>query len=443
MAETYDLIIKGGDVWTTGGLAQTDVAVRDGRIAHIGPADAAAADTVIDAAGLTLLPGMIDSQVHFREPGNEHKEDLESGTRSAALGGITAVFEMPNTSPLTTSAEALADKVSRAAGRSWTDHAFFMGAVADNADQLAELERVPGCCGVKMFMGSSTGDLLVPDDETVRRVLSNGTRRMSVHSEDEYRLNERKGERVAGDPSSHPVWRDEETAIRSTKRLLAIARETGRRVHVLHITTAEEVEILAQYKDVATCEVTPQHLTLAAPDCYERLGSKAQMNPPIRDAAHQAGLWRGVAQGVFDVIGSDHAPHTSEEKALPYPESPSGMPGTQTTVPVMLDHVANGRLSLARLVDLLCSGPARIFNIAGKGRIAQGYAADFTLVDLKAQREITADWLAYRCGWSPFEGMNVTGWPVGTIIRGNVVMRDGELADAPVGVPVRFMETLG
>ena len=442
MAETYDLIIKGGDVWTTGGLAQTDVAVRDGKIAHIGPVDKDSAGEVVDAAGLTVLPGMIDSQVHFREPGNEQKEDLESGTRSAALGGITAVFEMPNTNPLTTSAEALADKISRAEGRSWTDHAFFMGASAETADDLAELERVPGCCGVKMFMGSSTGNLLVPDDETVRRVLSNGTRRMSVHSEDEYRLNERKGERVEGDPSSHPVWRDEETAIRSTKRLLAIARETGRRVHVLHITTAEEVVILAQYKDVATCEVTPQHLTLAAPDCYDRLGSYAQMNPPIRGEAHRAGLWRGIEQGIFDVIGSDHAPHTKEEKAQPYPASPSGMPGAQTTVAVMLDHVANGRLSLARLVDLLCSGPQRIFNIAGKGRIARGYDADFTLVDLKAKREITSDWLAYKCGWSPYEGMNITGWPMGTIIRGNVVMRDGELADGPVGVPVRFMETL-
>ncbi len=442
MTETYDLIIRGGDVWATGGLAQTDVAVRDGKIAHVGDMSGADAGTVIDAAGLTVLPGMIDSQVHFREPGNEQKEDLESGTRSAALGGITAVFEMPNTDPLTTSAEALADKISRAAGRSWTDHAFFMGASAENADDLAALERVPGCCGVKMFMGSSTGNLLVPDDETVRRALSNGTRRMSVHSEDEYRLNERKDERVEGDPSSHPVWRDEETAIRSTKRLLKIARETGRRVHVLHITTAEEVEILARYKDVATCEVTPQHLTFAAPDCYERLGSYAQMNPPIRGEAHRAGLWRGIEQGVFDVIGSDHAPHTKEEKAQPYPASPSGMPGAQTTVAVMLDHVANGRLSLARLVDLLCSGPQRIFNIAGKGRIAWGYDADFTLVDLKAKREITADWLAYKCGWSPYEGMNITGWPVGTIIRGNVVMRDGELADGPVGEPVRFVETL-
>ncbi len=442
MAETYDLILSGGTVWTTGGPAETDVAVRDGKIVEIGT-NLGDAGEVIDATGLTILPGVIDTQVHFREPGNEHKEDLESGTRSAALGGVTAVFEMPNTNPLTTTPEAMQDKLDRAKGRTWTDHAFFVGATPDNAEELPELERLPGCCGVKMFMGSSTGNLLVPDDDNVRRVLAHGTRRVAVHSEDEYRLEERKGERVEGDPSSHPVWRDEETALRCTTRLLRLAREAGRRIHVLHITTADEVPLLAQHKDVATCEVTPQHLTLAAPDAYTRLGTKAQMNPPIRDAHHRDGLWYGVAQGIFDVIGSDHAPHTDEEKANAYPASPSGMPGVQTTVPVMLDHVAKGRLSLARFVDLMCSGPQRIFNIAGKGRIAKGYDADFTLVDLKATRTVDADWLGYKCGWSPFEGMALTGWPVGTIIRGNVVMRDGELApDGQVGTPVRFMETL-
>ena len=443
MTETYDLIIKSGTVWTTGGPADVDVAVRGGRIAGIGAFDASTADQVVDAAGLTVLPGVVDTQVHFREPGNEHKEDLESGTRAAALGGVTAVFEMPNTSPSTTTAEALQDKLDRAAGRAWTDHAFFVGASPENAERLGELETLPGCCGVKMFMGSSTGNLLVADDDTVRRVLANGSRRVAVHSEDEPRLLARQGERVEGDPASHPVWRDAETAITCTTRLLKLARETGRRVHVLHVTTADEVALLAAAKDIATCEVTPQHLTLVAPDCYERLGTYAQMNPPIRGQQHNDGLWAGVRDGVFDVVGSDHAPHTADEKAAAYPASPSGMPGVQTQLPLLLDHVNAGRLTLARLVDLVCSGPARIYNIAGKGRIARGFDADFTLVDLKATREITGDWLASKCGWSPFEGMNVTGWPMGTIIRGNVVMREGELADAAVGAPVRFQETLG
>ena len=442
MSETYDLVVKGGAVWTTGGPADVDVGVNDGRIAAIGNIDASAAGQIVDAAGLTVLPGVVDTQVHFREPGNEHKEDLESGTSAAALGGVTAVFEMPNTNPSTTTAEALQDKLDRAKNRAWTDHAFFVGASPENAEQLGELERLLGCCGVKMFMGSSTGTLLVADDDNVRRVLANGTRRVAVHSEDEPRLIERQSERVEGDPATHPVWRDEETAITCTKRLLKLARETGRRVHVLHVTTAEEVAILADAKDIATCEVTPQHLTLMAPDCYERLGTYAQMNPPIRDQRHNDGLWAGVRDGVFDVVGSDHAPHTSEEKAAAYPASPSGMPGVQTQLPLLLDHVNAGRLTLARLVDLVCSGPARIYGIANKGRIALGYDGDFTLVDLKTKREITTDWLASKCGWSPFEGMNVTGWPMATIIRGNVVMRDGELVSAPVGEPVRFQDTL-
>ena len=442
MSETYDLIVKGGTVWTTGGPADVDIAVRDGRISGFGAFDAGAAREVVDAAGLTVLPGVVDTQVHFREPGNEHKENLESGTRAAALGGVTAVFEMPNTDPSTTTPEALQDKLDRAAGRAWTDHAFFVGAAPENADQLGALEALPGCCGVKMFMGSSTGTLLVADDDTVRRVLASGRRRVAVHAEDEPRLIARQGERIEGDPASHPVWRDEETAITATKRLLKLARETGRRVHVLHVTTADEVALLAAAKDIATCEVTPQHLTLVAPDCYQRLGTYAQMNPPIRGQRHNDGLWAGVRDGVFDVVGSDHAPHSADEKAAAYPASPSGMPGVQTQLALLLDHVNAGRLGLARLVDLVCTGPARIYGIAGKGRIARGFDADFTLVDLKAAREITTDWLASKCGWSPFEGMTVTGWPVGTIIRGNVVMRDGELANTPAGQPVRFQETL-
>ncbi len=443
MADTYDLIIRGGTVWTPSGPEQTDIAVRGGRIAAFGSFAEGLAVQELAARGLMVLPGVVDTQVHFREPGLEHKEDLESGTRAAALGGVTAVFEMPNTSPSTTTAAAIADKLARAEGRTWTDHAFFVGAAGDNVDALAELERLPGVCGVKVFMGSSTGSLLVEDDDTLRRVLMSGRRRVAIHAEDEPRLRERKAllDESAG-AAQHPHLRDAETAIRATTRIIRLARETGRRIHVLHITTADEVALLAAHKDLVTCEVTPQHLTLSAPDCYERLGSYAQMNPPIREGVHTTGLWRGVREGVFDVIGSDHAPHTAAEKANAYPASPSGMPGVQTLLPLMLDHVNAGRLTLPRLVDLVCSGPARIYNIAGKGRIALGYDADFTLVDLAARREITKDWLASKCGWSPFDGMTVTGWPMATVVRGAVVMRDGELSGAPSGRPVRFQDTI-
>ncbi|HTO83372.1 MAG TPA: dihydroorotase [Methylomirabilota bacterium] len=442
MADTYDLIIRGGVAATPNGIAPADIAVRDGRIAAIGRVAGTAADN-LDAKGLHILPGVIDTQVHMREPGLEHKEDLGTGTAAAALGGVTAVFEMPNTKPSTLTAADLADKLARAKGRAWCDVAFFVGAAAENAERLGELERLPGCAGVKIFMGSSTGSLLVAEDRDILQALRSGRRRVAVHAEDEARLRQRYAlVRDGADPTMHPVWRDVETAAIATQRLMRLAREAGRRVHVLHVTTAEEMAILATNKDIATVETTPQHLTLVAPDCYERLGTLAQMNPPIRDIRHRDALWQAVGDGVVDCIGSDHAPHTREEKEKPYPQSPSGMPGVQTLLPLLLDHMNAGRLTLERLIDLTSTGPARIYGIAGKGRIAVGYDADLTLVDLGARRTIRAAWIASRCGWTPFDGMTVTGWPAATVVRGHVVMRDDQLVGSPVGQSVRFTETL-
>jgi dihydroorotase len=357
---------------------------------------------------------------------------------------VTAVFEMPNTNPNTTDPDTMADKLARAKERMWTDHAFYIGGTHENADYLGELERLPGCCGVKVFMGASTGDLLIADDDGVRKVLSNVRRRATFHSEDEYRLVERRALARTGDWTSHPEVRDAESAIRSTRRLVGLAKETGARIHVLHVTTKDEMEYLRFHKDVATVEITPQHLTLVAPEAYERLGSYAQMNPPIRSQEHVDALWLwGMQQGVADVLGSDHAPHTKEEKAKPYPASPSGMPGVQTLVPLMLTHVANGRLSLERFIDLTSAGAQRVFGTANKGRMAVSYDADLTIVDLKAKKTITHDQQATRCGWTPFDGVEATGWPVATIVRGRVVMKDGELIGSAQGQPVRFMETLG
>jgi dihydroorotase len=440
-AERYDLILKGGTVVNHDGEGVRDVAIAGGRIAAIGNVGASAAET-IDCRGLHVLPGVIDSHVHFREPGLTHKEDLETGSRGAVLGGVTAVFEMPNTEPATTSALALADKVRRAHHRMHCDFAFYIGATRENTRELGELERLAGACGVKVFMGSSTGSLLVEDDESVREILKSIRRRASFHSEDEYRLRERMHLRVEGDPRSHPVWRDATAALLCTQRLIRLARETGKRVHVLHVTTSEEAAFLADHKDVATAEVTPAHLTLAAPDCYERLGTRAQLNPPIRDALHRDGIWRGLAQGVIDSVGSDHSPHTREEKAHPYPKTHSGMTGVQTLVPVMLDHVNAGRLTLARFVDLTSAGPARIYGIARKGRLAGGYDADITIVDLKRRETISNGWIASRSGWAPYEGMSVTGWPVGTFVRGQRVMWQGEMLAPSRGEVVSFVETM-
>jgi dihydroorotase len=440
--ETFDLIVRGGEVVNHAGRGRADVGVRDGKIAFVGDLSQASAGETIDAAGLHVLPGVIDTQVHFREPGLEWKEDLETGSHAAVLGGVTAVFEMPNTQPNTTDAGTLADKLARAKGRMACDHAFYVGGTHENAHLLGELERLPGCCGIKVFMGASTGTLLVPDDAGVADILRHVSRRATFHSEDEMRLAERRPLAREGDWTSHPEVRDALSALLSTERLLRIARELGKRIHVLHVTTAEEIDLLAQHRDVASVEITPQHLTLTAPEAYERLKGLAQMNPPIREARHQAGLWRGLQQGVVDVLGSDHAPHTLEEKAKPYPASPSGMPGVQTLVPVMLDHVAKGRLTLERFVDLTSAGAQRIFGIAGKGRMAEGWDADLTLVDLNARRVLDHADMATRSGWTPFHGMEVQGWPVATVIRGRAVMRDGEILAPGGGEPVRFQETL-
>ena len=436
-----ELILKGGIVVNHDGAGPRDVAISETRITGIGHFGAEQAGEVIDCTGLHILPGVVDSQVHLREPGAEHKEDLETGGRAAVMGGVTGVFEMPNTEPLTVTEAALADKVARASNRMYCDFAFYIGGTRDNAHLLGELEMLPGCAGTKVFMGSSTGSLLVEDDEGVAAILKNIRRRAAFHAEDEYRLNARKDFRRDGDPSSHPEWRDAEAARLCTERLLRIARENRKRIHVLHVSTEQEFPLLAANRDIATVEVTPHHLSFALDD-YERLGTLIQMNPPVREARHRLAVWKALQSGLADVLGSDHAPHTLGEKSKPYPQSPSGMPGVQTLVPVMLDYVNKGRLTIERFVDLTSHGPSRIFGMAGKGRIAEGYDADLTIVDLKAKHRITNDWIESRCKWTPYHGMTVTGWPVGTFVRGARVMWNGDIIGPAKGQPIRFIEAL-
>lgn len=433
------MIIKSGLVYSQGRFHNTDVAISNGKIEALGDFQNSSADKVIDAKGLHILPGVIDTQVHFREPGLEHKEDLATGTLAAMTGGVTAVFEMPNTKPSTTTLEAITDKLNRAKSRLYCDYAFYVGAATDNISELSKLEKLPGVCGVKIFMGSSTGSLLVEDDLHLEKVLKAGTRRVAVHCEDEYRLRQRKHiAEEAQNPLAHPEWRDEETALNATRRILDLAKKTFRPVHILHVTSARELDLLSKNKDFATVEVTPQHLTLFAPDCYEKLGTLAQMNPPIREKHHLEALWRGIQDGTVDVIGTDHAPHTLDEKQKNYPQSPSGMPGVQTLVPIMLNHVNQGRLSLERLVELICKKPAEIFKIKERGDIFPGMQATFTIIDLHKKREITHDWLKSKCGWSPYEGMEVQGWPKMAILRGKITMMDDETIDFPKGLPLEF-----
>ncbi len=443
MGNRADLLLKNGTVVLPQGTMQADILVSDGRVKDIGSFDEVSAKETLDCKNLHVLPGIIDTQVHFREPGGEHKETLETGMMAAAAGGVTGIFEMPNTNPLTTTPETLQQKLDIAAKNPWTNYAFYFGGTAENAPHLPEWENLAGVCGVKIFMGSSTGNLLVATDDEVESVLSNGRRVVAVHSEDEMMMIENK-KTILGDstdPAMHPVWRSVESCLSSTKRLVRLARKTGRRVHVLHITSADEMEFLAQHKDVASVEVLGNHLTLHAPDCYERLGTHAQQNPAIREKEHQDALWRAINNGLVDILASDHAPHTLEEKAKTYPQSPSGTPGVQTLVPIMLNHVNNGKLTLERFVDLMCYGPERIHQIARKGRIARGYDADFTIVDMNMSHEITNAQQKSHAGWTPFDGVTVKGWPVITMIGGKAAMRDDELLDK-LGQPIRFRETL-
>ena len=439
METHYDLIIRNGTCVLPWGSEASDVGVIRGKIATLGVPAAATAEETIDARGLHVLPGLIDSHVHLRDPGDKTVETIPTGTKAAVRGGLAAVFDMPNTSPSITDAERLAWKQEYAERESWCDIGLYVGGTKTNIAALAGLETGRGVCAIKIFAGSSTGDLLVEDDEHLERIMRAGRRRIAYHSEDEYRLQARKGMFKRGDPyRCHMEWRDEETAFLGTRRLMALARATGRPAHILHVSTAQELDYLKDFRDVATCEVLVNHLTQIAPEAYEILKGYAVMNPPIRGREHYDAAWRAIQDGTVDTVGSDHAPHPREKKELPWPDTAAGLTGVQTIVPVMLDHVNAGRLSLGRLVDLMCAGPARVYGVVGKGRLAAGFDADFTLVDMKQQRKIEESGIVSPCGWSPFAGMHVTGWPMATIVRGMPVMREDEILGTPRGRLVRY-----
>lgn len=434
----FDLILRGGQAVLPWGIEPLDIGVRDGRIAAMGGLAKAEAAQVIDCTHLHILPGLIDAHVHLREPGDPSVETIATGTKAAVLGGLAAVFDMPNTAPSITDSAQLAWKRGYVAEHAYCDMGLYVGASKKNIAELAELELEDNVCAVKVFAGSSTGDLLIEDDATLEAVMRSGRRRICYHSEDEYRLQERKPLFHEGMPHrNHMVWRDVECAMLGTKRLMALARKTGRPAHILHVSTAEELQYLADFKDICSVEVLMNHLT-QTDEAYDRLGGYAVMNPPIREQRHLEAAWAAVRNGTVDVVGSDHAPHSRAAKERPWPNTAAGLTGVQTIVPVMLDHVSAGRLSLSRLVDLMCAGPARIYGVVNKGRLSVGYDADFTLVDMKKAREITNDWIVSPCGWTPFDGARCQGWPVGTIIRGNIVMREDEVLGGPVGKPVTF-----
>ena len=424
---SYDLILKNGTVFTPEATEITDIAVKDGKIVDFGSFNNA--EKIIDCTNLFVFPGLIDTQCHFREPGGEHKETLETGTLSAALGGVTGIFEMPNTNPLTITPEAMEFKLKKAHETSYVDFAFYFGGTAEYAEYLSDWENIDGVCGIKIFMGASNGDLLSATDEEIDAIVANGKRVIAVHAEDESIMNENKVTILgdSNDVAMHYKWRSEESCLNATKRIVSIAKKYSRKVHILHITTAQEMAFLKANKDIASAEVLANHLTLHAPDCYDMFGTLAQQNPPIREKHHQDALWAAVADGTVDIVASDHAPHTLDEKSGTYPNTPSGTPGVQTLIPIMLNHVHEGRLSYERLVDLMAYGPYRIHKIKNKCLIRKGFNADFTVVDPKAEHIISNAEQASKSGWTPYDGKKVIGFPTMTIIGGKTIMRDGEI----------------
>ncbi len=419
-----------------GATIDGDVLCEAGRIARIAPAITARASETIDAQGMLLLPGIIDPQVHFREPGKEYKEDLASGSHAAVAGGVTSFLEMPNTDPSTTTQAALDDKLQRAAAKSVANYGFFIGATPHN---LEEINRATPACGIKIFMGASTGSLLVDKPQDLERIFANGTRLIAVHAEDEVRIRARKAQ-FAGrtDYPVHSEIRDAECALNATKLAMSLSKKYKRRLHILHLSTKEEANFLREDKPAwVTAEVIPNHLFLNIKD-YSTQGSRVQMNPPIRTAEDNALLWQTLRDGVIDFVATDHAPHTLEEKSKPYPDSPSGMPGVEISLPLMLTEMVAGRCTLAEIQRWMCWGPAVGYGIANKGKILEGWDADLTLVDVATRKLVRDENTFTKVRWSPYSGRELTGWPVYTVVNGEIAFEHGRVRDKVRGRPLQF-----
>ncbi|MFB2839662.1 dihydroorotase [Floridanema evergladense] len=430
MSSATNLLIRQARILLpTGEFLVGDVKISDGKIDQVSSDLSTNVDEtavkIIDAAGLTLLPGVIDPQVHFREPGLEYKEDLFTASCACAKGGVTSFLEMPNTRPLTTTQATLNDKLQRAAQKCLVNYGFFVGATAENLPDLLTANPTPG---IKIFMGSMHGQLLVDGETALEAIFAKGKRLIAVHAEDQARINQRKQE-FAGitDPAIHSQIQDNQAALLATQLALKLSKKYERRLHILHLSTGEEAELLRQDKPSwVTAEVTPQHLLLNT-EAYQEIGTLAQMNPPLRSPKDNQILWQALLDGVIDFIATDHAPHTLEEKAKGYPNTPSGMPGVETSLPLMLTQAMQGKCTIAQVANWMSTAVAKGYKIPHKGAITPGYDADLVLVDLDNYRPVLREELQTKCGWSPFEGWQLTGWPVITIVGGNVVYEKGKL----------------
>ena len=432
------LIIRNAQVLLPSGeIEPREVAIAHGKITAVGPALSVADDVIaINASGLTMLPGLIDPHVHFREPGLEYKEDFFTATCACAKGGITSFLDMPDTLPLTTTQEALTNKLAIAASKSLVNYGFFIGATADN---LSELRSASPVCGIKVFMGSVDGPLLLDTVEKIESVFATGDRLIAVHAEDQIRI-EARYEQFAGQahPATHSEIKDNQTALNATKLAIGLSKKYQRRLHILHLSTGEEAELLRRDKPSwVTAEVTPQHLLLDA-IAYEKIGTLAQVDPALRSEGDRELLWQALLDGVIDFIATDHAPHTLEEKDQGYPQSPSGMPGVETALPLMLTQAKENRCTIAQVSNWMSAAVARAYQIQNKGLIEPGYDADLVLVDLTTYRPVLRQELKTKCGWSPFEGWTLTGWPVMTIVGGQIVYNRGKIDVNARGQALQF-----
>ena len=470
-------LIRNADVVLPGGIARISVLLEDGRIAALDAPPTLRADETINASGLHLLPGAIDAHVHFRDPGLTHKEDLATGSRACAAGGVTSFLDMPNTVPQTVTVKALQAKLALAARKCVVNYGFYVGATRDNLDQLAEASRDPAVAsrtpGIKVFLGSSTGNMLLDDAGLLERLFAETELPIAAHCEDEatVRANRarlcderraraprpggrtgpaepnssaaaRTGEQRSSDKrllsiSDHSRIRDRTAAVRAARQAIGLAQRHGRRLHVLHVSTAEEAALMADAGPLVTSEACPHHVFLDTSD-YARLGTRAQMNPALKTASDRAALWNALKAGAIDMIATDHAPHTLEEKRVPYPDSPSGVPAVEVVLPLLLDQVNQGRCTLEEVAQWTSGGPARVWSIVGKGRIEEGFDADLVLVDLSLRREVRNADQWTKCGWTPWHRAQLSGWPVRTWVGGRTVFKDGQVDPEPGGQPLAF-----
>ena len=437
---TGNILISGATMVLPETTTLGDLRISDGIISEVsepGTLESHDGEMFVDGTGLHLLPGCIDPQVHFRDPGQPEKEDLGSGSAAAVSGGITSFLDMPNNVPSITTLEGMQGKLDTAASKCINNYGFFIGATEDNVEDLQDAVgtkdkpiAIPGICGIKIFMGVSTGTLLVSDKVALERIFTETAGLIAVHAEDEDRMNERR-KLVEGrtDVAAHAYYRDDITALLATKLSVELAIKTGHRLHILHLTSGIEADYLADYcslpskaeqHPIITTEVLPQHLTFDETDVAEQ-GVRLQMNPPIRYAADREILWSRLTDGTIQCIATDHAPHTLDDKAKGFPNAPSGMPGVETSLSVMLTNVNDGKCSLEDVVRWMSTDVADCYQMIGKGKLEVGYDGDIVLVDMAAKAVVEDKNSWARVGWNPFRGRELTGWPVLTVVDGTPV----------------------